>query len=189
MLCDDYIEITVYGKPATQGSKRFGVAMKWNADRTKKVPVYKDGKPVTFSKEDNDRLDPWRNSIAQRTAEQYDGPVINGPVFVDLTFMFPRIEGHYSQRKGSEQVLKDSAPLFVEKSPDLDKLVRGVMDGLKGTLYADDKFFCLGTIEKVWVHRWERPGVVIKARTPVHRTVGDQRDAEMAERQPALLAA
>lgn len=190
MQCDDYIEITVYGKPTPQGSKTTGVATRFDPVTQKRVPIMKDGKFVTFTKDQNKEKNlAWRESVAQRVAEQYGGPVINGPVFVDLTFMIPRIDGHYSQRRGHERELKDSAPLYVEKSPDLDKLTRAVMDGLKGSLYTDDKFFCLGKIEKVWVHRWERQGVVIRARTPVHRTVGDQRDAEMDERQPELLAA
>jgi crossover junction endodeoxyribonuclease RusA len=99
-----------------------------------------------------------------------------------------RVASHYGSGRNAAK-LKDSAPLHVEKSPDLDKLVRGVMDGLKGVLYSDDKFFFCGHVRKVWVERTERPGVIIDAYVPLLRTIGDKRAADAVERQPELAVA
>jgi Holliday junction resolvase RusA-like endonuclease len=184
-MSDQVIRIEVTGNPRAQGSKRAHAVYR-KGPGGKPVPVTdKNGRVVVAQREMAEGLGEWRTSIAQRVAEQYDGPVIDGPVFVDLTFYLVRPQSHYGSGK-RENMLKDSAPLYVEKSPDLDKLTRGVMDGLKGALYRDDKFFCLGTIRKDWVHKWERPGVLIEARVPTRRTVGDQRAAEAAQRQPEL---
>jgi Holliday junction resolvase RusA-like endonuclease len=177
--------IVVYGNPRAQGSKRSQVIYR-KGKNGKPVPVTTpDGRIVTRTREMAEGLEDWRTSIAQRTVEQYDGPVIDGPVRVDLQFMVVRPTTHYGSGKNADR-LKDSAPLYVEKSPDLDKLVRGVMDGLKGVLYADDRYFFTGTVEKVWVDRTERPGVRIAVWRPTLRTVGDQRAQDESDRQPPL---
>jgi Holliday junction resolvase RusA-like endonuclease len=177
------IRVEVFGHPRPQGSKHNFVATKKGADG-KRVPVLKDGKPVIIGKEMAKGLKEWRASIAQRVGEQYGGPILNGPVRVDLTFYVKRPDSHYGTGKNADR-LKDSAPLFVEKSPDLDKLTRGVMDGLKNALYADDKFFWAGRIQKVWVPRDGREGVLIEARVPEFRTVGETRAARAAREAEA----
>ena len=133
--------IIVYGNPRAQGSKRSEVVFRKNKETGKPEPVTtKDGRFVTRTREMAEGLEDWRTSLAQRCVEQYHGPVVDGPVRCDLSFTFVRPSSHYGSGRNAGS-LKDSAPLFVEKSPDLDKLVRGVMDGLKGVLYSDDKMF------------------------------------------------
>lgn len=184
----DPIRITVYGDPRPQGSKKTDAIYRKNPVTGFREPVMVNGRVLTRSREDAEGLTSWRTSVAQRVAEQYGGPVLDGPVRLRLTFMVPRGQNHYGTGRNAE-VLKDSAPLFVEKAPDVLKLARAVEDALKGVLITDDKFIHGGEYSKVWVDRTERPGVVIEAFPEPVRTVGQEREAERAAREPSLLAA
>ncbi len=55
-----------------------------------------------------------------------------------MAFLFPRPRCDYGTGKNSG-TLKAGAPQQYIKNPDLDKLVRGVLDGLSGVLFADDR--------------------------------------------------
>lgn len=80
-----------------------------------------------------DRLRPWMSSItlAARDAGAYAD---EGPVTVGLTFYFPRPKGHFNA-KGE---LRPKAPRFPAGKPDLDKIVRSVLDALANVAFADD---------------------------------------------------
>lgn len=53
-------------------------------------------------------------------------------------------------------------------TPDLDKIVRALGDGLKaGGMIADDaRIFRLGTVEKIEVHGWTGAEIVLSRWTP-----------------------
>src|SRR5215813_9909405 len=72
-------------------------------------------------------LKPWMSDIRYH-AEQHkpNGEVYDGPVYIRMTFGMPR------PKSLPKKILE---PL---KRPDLDKLVRAVLDALKGVLYRDD---------------------------------------------------
>jgi crossover junction endodeoxyribonuclease RusA len=106
------VRIEVNGIPAPQGSKRH----------------VGGGRMVESSR----ALGPWREAVraeTQRVLEQLPEPdgFLEGPVLVDICFWLPRPK---------------SLPKKVElpvKRPDLDKLVRAVLDGLvSGGAMADD---------------------------------------------------
>lgn len=79
------------------------------------------------------RLNRWRKAIA--TAAAAEGIVaFAGPVSIDLQFVLRRPKAHYT-RGGAVKL--SSSPLPVGR-PDLDKLVRAVLDALTGTAYSDD---------------------------------------------------
>jgi len=106
--------IRVYGTPIPEGS------LKAFAFRRK------NGKLGTSLVHQNPSLESWRESIAdaykQRGGKFYDKHV---PVeFVTLTFRMPKP--------------KSVKRLMPSVKPDLDKLIRGVLDALSDVAYVDD---------------------------------------------------
>jgi Holliday junction resolvase RusA-like endonuclease len=111
------ISFTVPGVPAPQGSK---VRTKWGV------------------REDNPATRPWRTSVAwEATAAMQEVDPLVGPLFLDVTFCFPRPKSHFGTGKNAD-VLKDNAPIYHVAKPDCDKLVRAIGDSLTGIVYRDD---------------------------------------------------
>ena len=140
------IDFFVYGQPATQGSKRAfvtpsGVAL---AD-------------------DNPRLKDWRAAVAQAARQAYRGPLLEGPVALDLTFRRPRPKGHFGTGRNAG-TLKSSAPPRPTSKPDVTKLARAVEDALTGVIWRDDAQVVSLWASKLWgdcfsvhVTAWTRP--------------------------------
>ena len=75
-------------------------------------------------------LGSWRSDVA--SAAQRAKPVdwdINSAVLLRCEFVFPRPLSHYGTGKNATK-LKPSAPRYHVKTPDVDKLVRGVADSI-----------------------------------------------------------
>jgi crossover junction endodeoxyribonuclease RusA len=108
------------GEPPTQGDK-------FTDPRTGRVIEQKDH-----------RIKAWRRMIAVTLHSGQWQPIEHGPICCTLEFILPRPKDHY--RTGQHQhLLRDRAPLWHPKKPDLDKLVRAVFDALsKSGAWADD---------------------------------------------------
>ena len=75
-------------------------------------------------------LGSWRSDVA--SAAQRAKPAdwdINAAVSLRCEFVFPRPQSHYGTGKNIAK-LKPSAPRYHVKTPDVDKLVRGVADSI-----------------------------------------------------------
>ena len=75
-------------------------------------------------------LGSWRSDVA--SAAQRAKPAewdINAAVSLRCEFVFPRPLSHYGTGKNATR-LKPSAPRYHVKTPDVDKLVRGVADSI-----------------------------------------------------------
>lgn len=59
------------------------------------------------------------------------------PVKLSVKFYFSRPKKHYSY-DGSDLKLSKNAPFYVPKKPDLDNLLKLVMDAIQGVCYAND---------------------------------------------------
>lgn len=70
----------------------------------------------------------WKGAIAQELKDQA-GKAITDPLRVDLIFYFPRPKSHYGIGRNAVK-LKDSAPGFHTKKPDIDNLEKAVFDAL-----------------------------------------------------------
>jgi crossover junction endodeoxyribonuclease RusA len=138
---------TVYGLPAPQGSKRH----------------VGNGVMVESSK----RVKPWREDIRQAALDNLEHPFA-GPVELHAHFGLPRPKSHYRTGRNAD-LLRDSAPRFPAGKPDLDKLLRAVMDALTSAgAWADDaQVVCIQTT-KDYVEDPERPGAtfIISEATP-----------------------
>jgi Holliday junction resolvase RusA-like endonuclease len=120
------ITIEVRGLPAPQGSKRH----------------VGHGIMVESSK----AVGPWREAVraeTQRALESIlfagrDLPPTGGPMAMTATFYLPRPKSHYRTGRNAH-LLRESAPPFPAGRPDLDKLLRALLDGLTaGGVWQDD---------------------------------------------------
>ena len=129
------ITIRVAGVPAPQGSKRH----------------VGGGRMVESSR----AVGPWREAVRAETQRAIAGPlaVPRGagrtslwpvghtslqPVQVTVKFTLPRPQGHYGTGANATRV-RPSAPRWPHRKPDLDKLIRAVLDGItQGGAIADD---------------------------------------------------
>lgn len=114
--------IVVPGVPIPQGSLR---------------AFTRNGK--AWASSDNPRTRPWKAAVTAEAARVVEEQALEtpafgrGPVAVDVTFLLPRPKGHYGTRG-----LLPSAPTVPTVTPDLDKLVRAVLDALTGIVWRDD---------------------------------------------------
>lgn len=115
------LAVTFPGKPVQQGNLR-------------SLQNARTGKIATFNKS-SDKLAAYRADLVEAVRRQVcsdpykDLFPILGAVSVEIAFAFPRPANHYGTGRNAE-VLKSSAPERHTKTPDLDKLVRSVLDGL-----------------------------------------------------------
>lgn len=118
--------------------------------------------------ESSSRVKPWRQAVTMAVANSFDGPIIDGPVSVKVTFLFPRPAGHFG-KKG----LKPSAPrhLLSRNAGDLDKLCRSTLDGLSagagGVLIRDDSQVVELIARKRYTTDDESPGALITVSIPL----------------------
>jgi len=122
------VEPTVYGVPQPQGSAR-AFTPKGHT------------RPIITT--DNARLKPWRQELAWvaldalQKSQQQKAPR-GVPVLVNMAFYFEKPK---SARKSA---------LWKTSRPDLDKLLRAVLDALTGIVYEDDSQVCFCTVEKAF---------------------------------------
>jgi Holliday junction resolvase RusA-like endonuclease len=123
------LTINVVGTPAPQGSHRGFVV---------------NGRAVVT--QDNKKTKPWRQAVSAAANEQMLKPMAEGgqagaqigPVEVTIEFYMPRPGYHYGTGRNAG-VLKPTAPTYVEKKPDVDKLVRSTLDALTDSgVFRDD---------------------------------------------------
>ncbi|WP_378734959.1 RusA family crossover junction endodeoxyribonuclease [Nocardia brasiliensis] len=97
-------------------------------------------------------LKPWRNLVAQRARQAGFEPA-TGPIAVAVAFVMRR---------------PLSAPktkhVHAIRRPDVDKLVRAILDGLSGIAYADDSQVTQLYAEKRLAVTGEDPGALITVR-------------------------
>lgn len=113
----------VPGIPATKGS-------------TKSFYNPKAKKVVTMA-DNRESQKQWEARVTA-LARQAQAPFVTAtPVEVRIVFKLPRPKGHYGTGRNAGQ-LKNSAPSYPSVKPDVDKLIRAVLDGLTGVIYRDD---------------------------------------------------
>ena len=134
------MRFTVVGIPVPQGS------MKAFTRRG-------GGRPIMTS--DNARTRPWKDAVVWAAADALAEATIRGPVEVALTFRFGRPKSHHGKRG-----LLPSAPRLPSVRPDLDKLVRAILDALvEASVMADDAQVVTLSATKDYAADWEHPGV------------------------------
>lgn len=117
------IEFFVPGECAPQGSKRGFFVKALNR--------------VVLA-ESSAKLKPWRSLVSTK-AEQAMGqmPPQTCPVRASVTFWFSRPKSHFGSGKNKDR-LKDGVPQHKASKPDVDKLIRSVLDAMTGIVFQDD---------------------------------------------------
>ena len=118
--------IRVFGHPAPQGSKRHvgnGVLIESSA-----------------------RVKPWRQDV--RAAALEADAHFDGPVSLTVGFLLRRPASHFRTGRNAH-LLRDSAPAYPGKKPDIDKLLRSTLDGLgESGIWRDD-----AQVVRVWAEK------------------------------------
>lgn len=78
----------------------------------------------------------YKATVRQVVAEHIKAP-LTGPLQISLEFVMPRPQSHYRTGKNIGR-MKDTAPRWHISKPDLDNLVKGAKDALKGVAWNDD---------------------------------------------------
>ncbi|MGH3220041.1 MAG: RusA family crossover junction endodeoxyribonuclease [Streptosporangiaceae bacterium] len=161
------IIINVHGQPAPQGSKR-AFAIRKNGIPTGRVAVIESS---------HDRVKSWRQAVvdAALNLDTTTWP-ISGPLRLGIIFALPRPKGHYRTGKNANQ-LRDSAPQYPDRMPDLSKLLRSTEDALTDAgIWRDDaQVVAYSRLEKVYTGHYPQipaTGAMITI-TKLAATIGD----------------
>lgn len=155
------IQFTVYGSPATAGSKTAYPFRK---------PDGSLGVRVTHT---DTRIRPWSAECKAAALEAAEGRVLlTGPVMLMVRAVRARPKGHYRTGRNANQI-RDRAPSYPATKPDLTKIVRAVEDALTGVLWRDDS----QVIRQVTAKDWGTPERV--EITVIHWTDDDEDTASL----------
>ena len=122
--------IIIPGNPISKKRPRF-------ARRGKFVQTYNDQK-----KEES--------TFLSHAMQEWDNePISNKAISIELRFYMKRPKSHYRTGKNAGK-LKPDAPVFHAKKPDLDNMIKFVLDALNGSVWLDDSLVCSISALKVY---------------------------------------
>jgi Holliday junction resolvase RusA-like endonuclease len=140
------IRLRIFGTPASQGSKRW-------------LP---NGRMIEADK----KLKPWRAAVHEAVYHDMKLdmgaiPPMEGPVAVRAMFLFERPRHHYRTGKNAN-LLRDGAPTYVTRTPDVDKCLRALLDPLTEMgVWKDDSQVVIAHAAKRYCNGDERPGAIV----------------------------
>lgn len=151
-MVDVVITFEVLGTPAPQGSKRGFVNPK-------------NGRVILV--ESSAKVRPWRQDVKAAALDAIASipgfQALGGPLEVTIEFRLPRPGYHYGTGRNSNQ-LKPTAPTYVDKKPDLDKVERSTLDALtEAGVFRDDAQVAVFPTSKVYANG--APGAWIRVTT------------------------
>jgi crossover junction endodeoxyribonuclease RusA len=148
------LSFSATGTPVPQGSKKA-----WYNANLKRVQMFEDA---------GVRHSTWRALITgqarQAMADAGYVEPFTEPISILIQFRFARPKNHYGTGR-NDRVVKDASRLHHDGRPDLDKLVRSILDSLTQVVWVDDSQVIALTARKQFVHRWEEDGVDITVGT------------------------
>lgn len=108
----------------------------------------KDGRIFSQTYEANKSRDfkAMLHLLAQNEITKHVGQRLAGPVSITLTIYLP-VPKSFSKKKTTEAM---EAKIFPTKKPDVDNVLKAVMDALNGVLYEDDKQVVAVCVEKYY---------------------------------------
>lgn len=132
-LVSEWVSVEVRGTPRPQGALQIGSG----GHNGKKFHLYnRSGAPLAD----------WRHAVASEARARAPKAPWSGPVVVALTFKLQKPKSAPKSRR-----------VYPAKPPDIDKLVRAVLDALTGVVFEDDK-----QVLQLWAEKdYGVPGVRI----------------------------
>ena len=87
-----------------------------------------------------DSAESWKQSVRRETVANAPESLVVHPVRVSMDFFLPRPKAHH-KRDGS---VKSNSPVWHCKKPDLDNLIKAVVDAITDTrcIWLDDSQIC-----------------------------------------------
>lgn len=178
----ELVNFVILSTPKTKGSSRGFVPRRADGSIVKMA----NGAPMVVNKNDaGDAGGAWLKAVSDAALEartDADLELLDGPLGVDLTYVFTRPKSHYGAGRNAG-VLKDSAPRWPTTKSDVDKLERAILDGCKGVLWRDDKQVVECRHRKVFGD----PALAFVRIFELEATAGEAR-AEVLEGEPAQAA-
>lgn len=92
--------------------------------------------------------------VKMMAAKEYSGPPLEGPIRVDAEFVFPRQAAKVWSRKPMPRYRKTT-------KPDVDNLVKSLLDCLNQVMWVDDAQVSLGPIDKWHARGSEQAHVLV----------------------------
>lgn len=146
--------LTVLGKCEPQGSATAFVPLDKNgypmarggrnADGS-----YRKGSVIVNITSDNANLKKWRTAVANAARRKWDtrAAIEGESLRVEVCFFLKRPENHWRSGRYAH-LLKEDAPAAPLTFPDVDKLLRAILDSLTGIVYRDDSLVTSAPPEK-----------------------------------------
>tara|TARA_R110000824_G_scaffold28928_9_gene96894 strand:+ start:1266 stop:1718 length:453 start_codon:yes stop_codon:yes gene_type:complete len=100
----------------------------------------------------------WKKSVNLAARSFRPLSPIKGPVEVNMVFFFKRPESHFLKRKSGDVLRKDQ-PTWHTVKPDIDNLIKAILDELtKLEFWTDDCQVTSSLAKKMYVPTNENPG-------------------------------
>lgn len=131
--------VTVLGEPKGKGSTKSFIPKRGDGSMVTRP----NGAPMVVTTDDSGKPGKaWASMVAGSVAEAMQdagmAPVPKAvPVVLEMIFYRPRPAAHFGTGRNAD-VLKPSAPMAPSTKPDVDKLVRAILDALKSVAWYDD---------------------------------------------------
>jgi Holliday junction resolvase RusA-like endonuclease len=168
------LDITVVGTPKPQGSHRAFINQK-------------TGRAIVT--DDNTKTKTWKQDVRAAAIDALSGrSPAEGPVEVTIAFALPRPGYHFGSGRNAG-VLKTTAPMYVDKKPDIDKLVRSTLDALtEARVFKDDAQVAALNVVKGYATDPQKPGAHITV-TPLLEAMptGAERVAQAIHSEQGVL--
>ena len=136
-----------------------GIAKPAGSKRGFPIKDKRTGKTRVVITDDCKTSGDWKADVKAFAAQAYQGELLTGPIHLSLGFRIGRPKSHFRTGKRSHE-LRDDAPLWVTKKPDVLKLARAVEDAMTGVVWVDDAQIAVETLSKLY---GDTPGVQVMA--------------------------
>ena len=105
----------------------------------------------------------WRNTVKQVSQMVYRDEPLRQPLKVHIDYYFNRPKSHYGTGRNRDK-LKDSAPVYMTKKPDLDNLNKAILDALQdaGVIRDDSQIIKISASKCYNCHPLSSAGAEIK---------------------------
>src|SRR5262245_37813289 len=145
-MIDRRLTFHVPGRPIPQGSVRAMIVKRGGRNI-----------PTVMNTAGNPPLAAWRMKVTANARQALENqgwtPVEDGgAVGIKIVFLLDRPKHHFGTGRNATLV-KDSSPEYPAGKPDIDKLVRAILDALTDAgVWADDSQVCYVLASKTWTN-------------------------------------